>query len=361
MSALIISQLQIDILEMQTEKINIFTRNVSVFAKATDTTPIATTTILQAVTSQKIISEVEEYRNTGDKTLKLSIPCFIPSGTFSERKDEALIEHSGAICIDVDAKDNTHVSNFQELKKLISQIPYVAYCGLSVGGKGFFLLIPIKYPNKHREQFKACCEDFERCGIVVDHSCINVSRLRFMSYDPKAYFNDNATVYTRIYEEKKDAPKYNKVYGSSATNDVEKLISEIQSRQTDITGNYQQWLEIGAAIASEFGESGRSYFHTVSQYSIKYDQKATDRKYTDCMKMRNFNISTLFYYAKQYGVMIHNRSENLTKPDIQDLKKLNITEKNISKQPGFKNIGELLEYAASKGISKEQLKINIHN
>ncbi|PXV62070.1 hypothetical protein CLV62_12223 [Dysgonomonas alginatilytica] len=54
---------------MQTEKTNIFNRKVSVFSKATDTTPIATTTILQAVTSQKIIGKVEEYRNTGDKAL----------------------------------------------------------------------------------------------------------------------------------------------------------------------------------------------------------------------------------------------------------------------------------------------------
>lgn len=338
---------------MQTERTNIFTRRVSVFAKATDTKPIATATLLQAVTSQKVIRKVEEYRNSGDKSLKLSIPCFIPSGTFSERKDEALIEHSGVICIDVDAKDNTHVSNFQDLKKLISQIPYVAYCGLSVGGKGYFILIPIKYPDKHREQFKACCEDFERCGIVVDHSCVNVSRLRFMSYDPDAYFNENATIYTRIYQERKAVPKYNKVYGSNTGSDVERLISEIQSRGIDITGGYQQWLEIGAAIASEFGESGRSYFHAVSQYSTKYDQKATDRKYTDAMKMRNFNISTLFYYAKQHGIISHEHKVEVnpykSKPKILE----------PPKSDGFKTIGELIEYAASKNISKEKLIINI--
>ncbi len=338
---------------MQVKKINIFNSKVSVFGKATDTIPIATATILQAVTSQKVISKVEEYRNTGDKTLKLSIPCFIPSGTFSERKDEALIEHSGVICIDVDAKDNTHVSNFQELKKLISQIPYVAYCGLSVGGKGYFLLIPIKHPNKHREHFKACCEDFERCGIVVDHSCINISRLRFMSHDPDAYFNENATIYTRVYEEKKEAPKYNKIYDSNAGNDVEKLISEIQTIHIDITGSYTQWLEIGAAIASEFGESGRSYFHAVSQYSAKYDPKATDRKYTDCMKMRNFNIPTLFYYAKQHGIVLREPKIEV-KPDKPKLKPVE-TLKNES----FKTIGELLDYAASKNISKERLKINV--
>ncbi|MDR1714973.1 MAG: PriCT-2 domain-containing protein [Prevotella sp.] len=293
---------------MQTGKTNIFTRNVSVFAKATDTVPIATATILQAVTSRKIISKVGEYRRTGDKALKLSIPCFTPSGTFSERRDGALTGHSGVICIDVDGKDNTRVSNFRDLKKLISQIPCVAYCGLSVGGKGYFLLIPVKYPNRHREQFKACCEDFERCGIVADRSCINISRLRFMSYDPEAYLNREAAVYTRIYEGKKEAPEYNRVYDGSTGNDMERLISEIQGRRIDITGNYRQWLEIGAAIAGGYGETGRGYFHAVSRYSTKYDRKAADRKYSDCMKMRNFNIGTLYYYAKQYGIIVHQKS-----------------------------------------------------
>jgi hypothetical protein len=337
---------------MQTEKINIFNRRVSVFAKAADTSSVATATILQATTSQKIISKVEEYRKTRDKALKLSIPCFTPSGTFSERKDDALTGHSGVICIDVDGKDNTHVSNFRDLKKLIAQIPYVAYCGLSVGGKGYFLLIPVKYPDKHREQYKACCEDFERCGIVVDHSCINVSRLRFMSYDPDAYLNREATVYTRIYERKKEAPEYNRAYGSNTDNDIERLISEIQGRRIDITGNYRQWLEIGAAIAGEYRETGRGYFHAVSQYSGKYDRKATDRKYTDCMKMRNFNISTLFYYAKQYGIMIHQKSENLKRPEPWNLSELKIPEKNTPEELGFKNLGELLEYCDKKSIPK---------
>jgi hypothetical protein len=341
---------------MQTGKTNIFTRNVSVFAKATDTVPIATATILQAVTSRKIISKVGEYRRTGDKALKLSIPCFTPSGTFSVRKDEALTGHSGVICIDVDGKDNTRVSNFRDLKKLISRIPYVAYCGLSVGSKGYFLLIPIKYPNKHREQFKACCEDFERCGIVVDHSCINVSRLRFMSYDPDAYLNREATVYTRIYEEKKEAPVYNKVYGCNTDNDMERLISEIQGRRIDITGSYRQWLEIGAAIAGEYGETGRSYFHAVSQYSAKYDRKATDRKYSDCMKMHNFHIRTLYYYARQYGIIMHQKDGSLKKTNTQNLSELNIRERNTP-EPGFKNLGELLEYCGKKSIPKERVKV----
>lgn len=296
---------------MQSQKTNIFNRKVSVFEKATDTAPIATATILQVITSQKIIRKVEEYRKTGDKALKLSILCFTPSVFFTERKDEALTEHSGVICMDVDKKDNTHVSNFQEVKKLISQIPYVAFCGLSVGGKGYFLLIPIAHPDKHREQFKACCEDFERCGIVVDHSCINISRLRFLSYDPDAYFNEEATIYTRIYQEKKELPKYSKVYDAHTGNDVEKLISETQSRRVDITGSYQQWLEIGAAIASEFGETGRSYFHEISQYSEKYKVADMDRKYNECIKMRNFTIGTLFHYAKQYGILIHEKQPKI--------------------------------------------------
>lgn len=342
---------------MMQKKKDIFNQQVSVFGKATDTEPITTATILQVLTSKKVTPKVKQYRETGDKAIKLSIPCFIPSGVFSSRKDEALLQHSGVVCIDIDGKDNTGVVNFEELKKLIVQIPYVAYCGLSVGGKGFFLLVPIRYPEKHREQFKAVCEDFERCGLLVDKACINVSRLRFMSYDPDAYYNREAAVYTRVYQEKKIIHSV-RTYENNTANDVEKLINEIRGRGIDITGSYQEWLEIGASIASEFGEAGRSYFHEISQYSAKYKPGATDRKYSDCLKMRNFSIGTLFYYAKQYGLCDYYEKPAHTEPKPQPLPpQPAIQEKPKAEAVILRTVGDLLEYAYSIGVEK-QIKVN---
>ena len=45
---------------------------------------------------------------------------------------------------------------------------------------------------------------------------------------------------------------------------VEKLIDLLKSSHTDITADYNDWLKVGFALASEFGESGRRYFHDIS-------------------------------------------------------------------------------------------------
>lgn len=40
---------------------------------------------------------------------KEKLPCITTSGIFSERKEDKILEHSGFICIDLDAKDRKSV------------------------------------------------------------------------------------------------------------------------------------------------------------------------------------------------------------------------------------------------------------
>lgn len=151
-------------------KQDIFTKKVSYFKNVSDTTPEKEITLREAL-NYNMQPLIEKYRETGAKADKLKLPCFTPSGTCTIRKDSD-IAHNGVVCIDIDEKDNKHITNLGELKKYIHHIPYVAYCGLSVGGKGFFILIPIQHPQKHKEQYLSICDDFERCNIKVDRSCI---------------------------------------------------------------------------------------------------------------------------------------------------------------------------------------------
>ena len=313
------------------KKINIFTKEVSYFRNKTHTSQGEKVLISKLLTSVKHKATIEELRRTNNEQIKDNLPCYTPSGIFSVRNDEHLIEHSGFVCIDIDKKDNENVGKFAELKKLIVQIPYVAYCGLSCRGQGYFVLIPIEYPEKHREHYVAICDDFERCNITVDRTSINLSRIRFVSYDDQAYFNDQAVVYTRMVEMKPDlhAEKNKTSSGSTHNNDfglkcsthsgqsvphthdleqtnakVAKIIQEISNRRIDITDGYKNWLAIGAAIANQFGDSGRNYYHTVSQFYKDYDVQKTDDQYSACLSMSKITIGTLFHYAKLNGICV---------------------------------------------------------
>jgi len=297
------------------EKVNIFEREVSWFVnkKSSKTKGVASIARLLKSKNAKTRSLIEEYRKTGYKKIKDFLPCYTVSGTFDTRSEKEIISHSNIVCIDIDEKDNLDVDNFSKIKQLIDQIPYVAYCGLSCGGKGYFVLIPIKQANKHREHYESICNDFERCGVTVDKQCSDPTRLRFASLDEAPYCNYEAVVYTRlkereskVYENKVKSPHsfLPQNFSNNTEQKVQEVIRIINQRGIDITENYKQWVEIGAAIANEFGEGGRSYFHEVSRYFNAYYPLNADYQYTQCMKMTNFTIGTFFYYAKKYGINV---------------------------------------------------------
>jgi|GEM_PF-5900727 len=50
------------------------------------------------------------------------------------------------------------------LKEQLFHIENVAYAGLSASGKGFFLIIPIAFPKRHKEQFAAIQWEFPARG-----------------------------------------------------------------------------------------------------------------------------------------------------------------------------------------------------
>ena len=103
---------------------------------------------------------------------------------------------------------------------------------------------------------------------------------------------------------------------------VESLIAQLKASHTDITSGYTEWLKVGFAIASEFGETGRRYFHDISALYFGYDATECDKKYDECLKSDKgrTNIATIFYLAEQQGVKLpyqerhisHNQAQNPT-------------------------------------------------
>lgn len=95
---------------------------------------------------------------------------------------------------------------------------------------------------------------------------------------------------------------------------VESLIAQLKASHTDITSGYTEWLKVGFAIASEFGETGRRYFHDISALYTGYNATECDKKYDECLKSDNgrTNIATLFYLAEQQGVKLPHQERNIS-------------------------------------------------
>ena len=164
-----------------------------------------------------LAQKIERIRATNDPEergrLKKEIPAFTPSGLFAHRRNGGLIAHTGLIALDIDAKHNAErLTNYAEIKSELAKLPFVAYVGQSVSATGYWALIPIKNPDRHKQHFKALEIAFGNAGLIIDNACIDVPRLRFWSYDPDPYINHWATTWQSEYEAppviKASAPTY---------------------------------------------------------------------------------------------------------------------------------------------------------
>ncbi len=280
--------------------------------------PEATISLWDWLNDDSLKKDVEFIRTVKNKDersqLKSKLPGVTISGTFTQRKASCLIKHSEFICIDIDSKENPSITNFEELKNQLKDILNVAYCGISVSGQGVFCIIPIKYPEKHKEHFEALKMCFDKLGIVIDKSCADVSRLRGYSHDPNAYFNENPEMffqyfdYRKIIENRLSEDSNSQIEINVSENftkrKVIEIINKIQKTSIDITEKYDQWFQIGCALANEFGEEGRGMFDSVSQNHPKYHPDIVDKQFSDCLNARyDYSIGTFFHWAEQYGLI----------------------------------------------------------
>lgn len=335
-------------------------RKVSMFKSCKDKTQpfyIPLKDWLKGLSTYRItINQIRSARNKKEiNKLKSTLPVAAISGIFSGRKLKDLTEHTGLTCIDIDGKDNPKVDNLEDLKSIISQLPFVMYCGLSASGKGLYCIVELQYPQEHIQQFYALEKDFLDMGIIVDPSCKDVTRLRFFSYDENAYYNEAVISYDKRLD-------HSQVIKDSQTNDelinnqtdlnlesietkavapeeltaeftkelMEQMMNPIpknrrfimvdygdrswQEREvynslepvfasrTDITKDPLDWFILCNRTVRDFGENGRYLFHDICQFYLGYTEKECDELYDKCLKKTyNYSRDKFFKILKSYG------------------------------------------------------------
>lgn len=248
---------------------------------------------------------------TEDKKEKNKIKAknvlFRVSGSFSGQKDTDLRKHSGFIAIDIDNVDNPN-----KTKEVIKNDPYVYAAFLSISGKGLCLMFRID-GGRHLDAFNGLAEYlYGTYQLVADQSCKNVSRARYVSYDPHIIINEDAVLFKK-YPPKPKKQKVNRiVYVES---DLDRIITEIHNRGINLCEDYSDWISICYALVSQFGDTGtgRGYFHTLSSLSSKYNADDCDRQYKSCLKtlsdkkQKQSTISTIYHFAKMNGIETYSK------------------------------------------------------
>lgn len=86
--------------------------------------------------------------------------------------------------------------------------------------------------------------------------------------------------------------------------EIEVVVRRIEAHQIDLTMNYEDWLKMGFAF-SEFGESGRGYFHRVSRFNGGYDYAECNRQFDKCLKGRKTGITIKSFFAAAHDAGIN--------------------------------------------------------
>lgn len=237
--------------------------------------------------------ETPQERHEIKDRFKRQIPCVTIAGKFSQRDSSHLEYPSKLIGIDIDLKDNQQI--ISEVPNILRDLPYISYCGRSISGDGYFAICEIDNPKNFKAHFLAIEEDFKALGIIIDPSCKDMTRLRFATYDPQAYYNPFAEVYTKVFVEKprtqstytfKSTPKFS----SSSTEALDKTINELESVGGAVPDDYTTWYDLSMSL-STLGEEGRRYFHRLSSTSSKYDPRVCDKQFDSVLSHYSGNNS----------------------------------------------------------------------
>ncbi|WP_347275414.1 AAA family ATPase [Candidatus Kuenenia sp.] len=287
---------------------------ISIYKDVIDTVGIPTEMgkILSAIKNGKWKEKITELRALQDgkaqKAFKNTLPCYTPSGLFSKRNAESLISHSGALLLDFDAKDNPClVENFKEIRNELIADPYTYFLFTSCRGNGLALGVRIE-KTKHLESFLFLERYYmEKYELVVDKGCKDVCRLRFISYDPELFINENAEMVVPDVSAVKDTAPTTRHDQTSNGNvsDRETMDDIIASGVTLVDDHrHADRVKIAHALSTAFGESlGRIYTHSILSKCADYDREKTDKYFTSIHKNNQGTVkfASIVFLAKQAG------------------------------------------------------------
>ncbi len=230
------------------------------------------------------------------------------------RRETHLQKHTGWLAIDIDIADNAHLTSFDNVRMVCRFRPEIALLMRSCSGTGYFGLVRLAYPDRHKEQFKALIREYAALGITLDKQCGNIGRVRFASWDDPEhiYINEQACAYTGIHDEQvlaqrpRTAPSSQYDRQSPACSSgfswddprvqdrlVEVIVKKMAELGANITEDYEDWCKAGWALkAHPYGEQ---LFHMLSACSGKYRQADTAHKW------QQLGVSN----TVSYGYLIH--------------------------------------------------------
>ncbi len=183
--------------------------NISVFKKIVKNEGVRTlpkiVTGIRGRHFSKVVTQIRKAVERGDKEetakLKKDLLGFTVSGEFSGgRRMEFLKEYNPLVVLDIDKLEKAVLV---DVVAKIKKIEFTKVAFISPSGRGVKIIVSVDSEvQDHRLAYKQVADFYEEVlGVEIDRSGKDVTRLCFMSYDPKIYFNPESEVFRVVKRE----------------------------------------------------------------------------------------------------------------------------------------------------------------
>lgn len=178
---------------------------VNLFRGSVNTRPVKVLSVAQVLdaiqdgTYQRPVRRLRDLLQTGDKAgydmAKRRLDALTFAGTFAPTRAKAnLTLHTGIIHGDLD-----HLTDLQAAKHTLTADPHVVYCFVSPSGAGLKVGVasdPVADDGGYKAAWQTIADAHQRdYGLMWDRSGKDVSRLCYVSFDPKIYVNATALLF----------------------------------------------------------------------------------------------------------------------------------------------------------------------
>ena len=236
------------------------------------------------------------------------------------RRESHLKQHTGWLAIDIDLQDNLQITDFESILKVARFRPEIGLLMRSCSGTGYFGLVRLAYPERHKDQFKALFKEYAAIGIMLDKACCNIGRVRFASWDDPEhiYINEIVVPYKGLEGEQSKLVSLasRQTYRSHLENVdyraegnsnfweqrrvqdrlIEVIVQELVGNHRNITESYDEWVKAGWALRSH--PYGLDLFHQLSRCSSKYNEAQTNLKWQQLGNSQTVTYNYLIHACK---------------------------------------------------------------
>jgi hypothetical protein len=288
--------------------------------------------IYNFIKNERYKTVINEIRNEPDKKKRSDLKvknlvavCW--SGEFSKRANEALLKHSGLICIDFD-----HLDNLIEFRQRIESDQYTYISFLSPSGDG--LKVIVKIPDSVETHLKSWQALKEYYGTdKIDEAAKDVSRVCFISSDPNIFINNEAKIFNELKDENELKPKQKEYkqefYPSDRISEskeiYDRIVKWLDSKMTFSDGKKNDYLVNLSSACLRFGIPE---FECETIINFNYSNKAPSSDIKRIVRdiYKNFASSACTAHFEKDGKPIYTKTKEIVTDKIFDIQ---LAEKDI--------------------------------